>query len=86
MHIELHIELNAFISFMLNVFQVCLCQLCIIVSSQMPAKEDDWIQIANDVQPEWSFPNCVGAIDGKHIVIQKPKKSGSIFRKYKAGL
>uniref|UniRef100_A0A8C5QMQ0 DDE Tnp4 domain-containing protein n=1 Tax=Leptobrachium leishanense TaxID=445787 RepID=A0A8C5QMQ0_9ANUR len=32
---------------------------------------------------KWCFPNCVGCIDGKHIRIQNPKHSGSMFRKYK---
>ncbi|XP_069586542.1 uncharacterized protein [Ranitomeya imitator] len=30
-----------------------------------------------------SFPNCIGAVDGKHIRITKPARSGSLFFNYK---
>lgn len=31
----------------------------------------------------WNFPNALGAIDGKHIVFQASRKSGSAFQNYK---
>lgn len=42
---------------------------------KMPTK-DDLIQISEEFWRKWNFPNCVGAIDGKHIRIFAPGKSG----------
>jgi len=33
-------------------------------------KENIWIQKAKKFEEKWNFPNCIAAIDGKHIVLQ----------------
>ncbi|XP_064479087.1 uncharacterized protein LOC135392300 [Ornithodoros turicata] len=42
-----------------------------------------WAQSALHFEERWAFPNCVGAVDGKHIVIEAPKHGGSMFYNYK---
>ena len=46
-------------------------------------KARDWKRIPDGFYSRWNFPNCLGALDGKHIVMQAPPKSGSQFLNYK---
>ena len=41
------------------------------------------MEIGNKFKEKWNFPHCLGAIDGKYIVIQAPPRSGSEFFNYK---
>ena len=49
----------------------------------VPSK-DKWKSIADEFYETWNFPNCIGAIDGKHVMIQCPFNSGSLFYNYKS--
>lgn len=48
-----------------------------------PNTVEEWLKVANRFESDWNFPNCVGAIDGKHILIQAPPRSGSSYFNYK---
>jgi hypothetical protein len=39
--------------------------------------------IAEKFAQRWDFPRCIGALDGKHVVLRAPVKSGSFFYNYK---
>lgn len=44
---------------------------------------EQWQEIEKGFSTKWNYPNCVGAIDGKHVVFEKPPNSGSLFYNYK---
>ena len=44
---------------------------------------NDWANIARGFENRWNLPHCVGALIGKHVVVQVPAKSGSLFFNYK---
>lgn len=46
-------------------------------------KELYFKDIATRYNNKWQYPNCIGSLDGKHIRIKKPTKSGSVFYNYK---
>lgn len=49
---------------------------------QTPASEEEWRNVADSFK-QWNFPHCIGAIDGKHVVMTAPPNSGSIYFNYK---
>lgn len=48
-----------------NIIWDCLNQSVLPKSS-----EESWMKISADFENKWQLPHCVGAIDGKHIIIQ----------------
>ena len=44
-----------------------------------PASPKEWKQVAQGFANNWDFHNCVGAVDGKHVNIQAPPISGSLY-------
>lgn len=47
-----------------------------------PSKET-WIENEEQFNVLWNFPNCIAAIDGKHVITDKPPNSGSLYFNYK---
>ena len=48
-----------------------------------PTFKKEWLDIAAEFDNKWNFSHCLGAIDGKHIIIQASSRSGSTFFNYK---
>ncbi|PNF19724.1 hypothetical protein B7P43_G14778 [Cryptotermes secundus] len=66
------------------VVDVCNIIIQQLLESYMPIPTNEkWCGIANAIWNAWNFPNCVGAIDGKHVVITAPANSRSLYFNYK---
>ena len=37
-----------------------------------PSNVQEWRKISHSFEEKWNFPHALGAIDGKHIVMQAP--------------
>ena len=48
-----------------------------------PTTPDEWLKVAVEFERTWNFPNCIGAVDGKHVQIKPPPGSGSYYYNYK---
>ena len=50
---------------------------------KVPSSDAEWLQISKKFEEIWNYPHALGAIDGKHVGIQKPKNGGSFYYNYK---
>ena len=48
-----------------------------------PSTPEEWQEVEKKFAGRWNFPHCCGAVDGKHVEIKKPKKSGSLYYCFK---
>ena len=64
--------------------QICHVIWEVLQPLEMPVPDKQmWAQKAQDFYAITNFPNCVGAIDGKHIRMKCPPNSGSQYFNYK---
>ena len=66
-----------------------MCQRCEVIwdtlvqEYMLPPTEEDWKNIEKGFRIRRNFPNCCGALDGKHVALRQPANSGSLFHNYK---
>ncbi|CAH1982557.1 unnamed protein product [Acanthoscelides obtectus] len=40
---------------------------CLSDKIKVPKRQEEWPQVANDIDRMWNYPHCCGSIDLKHI-------------------
>ncbi|KAM7311775.1 protein ALP1-like [Ixodes scapularis] len=73
-----------------NTISTIVHEVCLAIYSalkddflKVPSTRAEWKQIAQKYEDLWQFPDCVGALDGKHVAPMPPHDSGAQFRNYK---
>ena len=68
----------------------CIKETCTAILNEymhemikLPTTQDGWKEIARGFADRWNFDHVIGALDGKHIRIQAPPRSGSYYFNYK---
>lgn len=80
------------LSFSFRISQPCITNIIrdvfraikdtMLVEIPHPTREQ-FTSIANEFYLKWNFPNVIGCLDGKHVRIRCPNKTGSLFYNYK---
>ncbi|XP_031625657.1 uncharacterized protein LOC116342282 [Contarinia nasturtii] len=63
-------------------FRLTVTQFDLILE-KVPNTSNEWLKIAADYHSKWNFPNFIGALDGKHIIMRCPRNSSSLNFNYK---
>lgn len=81
----LHFEFYRGISTISSIIADTAEKLWVVLQPQYMAlpTNEQWKEISDRYYELWNMPNCLGSIDGKHIRIKCPEKSGSAYYNYK---
>lgn len=66
------------------IFETCAVLWDVLMPLYLPPPlQNNWEQFSDDFFNKWNLPNCVSAVDGKHINIKCPPNAGSEYYNYK---
>lgn len=66
------------------VHSTCTALWQVLSKMVMPVPDEEkWKNIEKEFFEKWNYPNRIGALDGKHVEILAPPKTGSLYFKYK---
>ena len=56
---------------------------CLSHYIKAPSSTEEWKEISRFFEEKWNFPHALGAMDGKHVIMQCPARGGSDYFNYK---
>lgn len=60
--------------------------ICTVLQGEFPKwTTQNMLQWARGFQKKFNFPNCLGAVGGKHVPMKAPPNSSGLFNNYKVG-
>ena len=66
------------------VYDTCAAIIAVVGPEVLAAPtRNTWERSEATFRERWNFPNCVAALDGKHVVLQAPANTGSEYYNYK---
>ncbi|KAJ8883856.1 hypothetical protein PR048_015711 [Dryococelus australis] len=66
------------------IFESCNLIWEILATKFMPTpSREQWLKVDEEFSTLWHYPNCIGAVDGKHVVFEKSLNTGSLYFNYK---
>ena len=68
-----------------NIINETMKAICLNFADRIntPRNQNEWENIAREFDEIWNMPHCLGALHGKHIIIQAVPNGGSLYFNYK---
>ena len=85
-YVDLYYQFRIGMSTLSNIIpETCLAIWTALCADHLtcPRTPEEWKEVAKNFFDMWNFPMCVGALDGKHVVMRKPWNARSTYHNYK---
>ena len=69
--LRLCISNQQMISYIIKSVCNAIVKYLVLLYLRVPSAEEEWLSTAEKFESRWQYPNAIGAVDGKHVVIQK---------------